>query len=354
MALFKKKELVGLDIGSSAVKAVQLLRKSKKSPDFQLVALDMEELSPEAVVEDTIIDSGLVVDSIQGIFLRQKIKAEHAAVALSGNSVIIKKITMPEIDDVELAQSIQFEAEQYIPFAIDEVNLHYHRLHTTANPGDMDVILVAAKRDKISDYTSVVSQAGLVPEVVDVGVFALQNTFELNYPEEIDRTVCLINVGASLTNVAFLYQGESAFWRDISIAGDKYSEIIQKELHLAYEQADNLKKGYPIEGVSVESALPLINQISSKLAGEIQQSVEFFQDSYSGAQIEQIYFSGGGSKVAGLDKVLRERFDVPVTPLNPFQQIQYSTRQFDPEYINHYAPSFAISVGLALREAGES
>ncbi|HEX9639369.1 MAG TPA: type IV pilus assembly protein PilM [Acidobacteriota bacterium] len=356
MGLFGSQKLaVGLDIGSGAIKIVQLKKKGGKVADYTLMALGSLDLNPEAVVDDTIIDSGAVVDAIRSIFEDQSIKAQYTGVALSGNSVIIKKVTLPAMSEEELDETIQWEAEQYIPFDIRDVNIDYHIVPRGAEGpgGEMDVLLVAAKKDKITDYTGVISQAGKIPAFVDVGAFALQNAFEINYPEELDGTLALINVGASLTSVTVLRQGASTFWRDIPLAGDKYNEAIRKELSLSYEQAEALKKGEPVEGVSAAASLPLINGVSQRIAAEIQKTLNFYLDSAGEGRIEKIFLSGGSCKVAGFDQILGERFRVPVETFNPFLRIGYNTKHFDPEYINHSAPMFAVAVGLALREVGE-
>jgi type IV pilus assembly protein PilM len=345
---------VGLDIGSSTIKVVELKRKGKKAPEYQLAALGSLELTPEAIVDDTIIDSGAVVDGIRSILVEQGIKSQHTGVALSGNSVIIKKITLPAMSEEELDETIHWEAEQYVPFDIRDVNIDYHivRRPGEALGGEMDVLLVAAKKDKITDYTGVISQAGKIPAFVDVGSFALYNAFEVNYPEELDGTLALINIGASLTSVTVLRRGVPGFWRDIPLAGDKYNEAIRKELSLSFEQADALKKGQAVDGVSAAASLPLINGVSQRIAAEIQKTLDFYHDSAGEGRIEKIFLSGGSAKIAGFDQILSERFRVPVEPFNPFLRINYNTKHFDPEYINHSAPMFAIAVGLALREVG--
>ena len=181
MALFgKKKGLIGLDIGSSAVKAVELKSGGKGGDEYQLVNIGIEPLPPEAIVDGAIMDSGAVIDAVQRLFQAQKIKTNDVATGVSGNAVIVKKISLPQMSSEELAESIHWEAEQYIPFDIQDVALDYEVIEGGGG-GNMDVLLVAVKKDKISDYTSAISQAGKNPAVVDVDVFALQNCYEVNY-----------------------------------------------------------------------------------------------------------------------------------------------------------------------------
>lgn len=348
LGMGKSKQVVGLDIGSSAVKAVELKKSGK---GIELERLGVELLAPDIVVDGAIVDTGAVSNTIVKLFADHSIKTKGVATSVSGHSVIVKRLQLPSMAENELDDQIQMEASQHIPFDIAEVNLDHQTLSESG--GGMDVLLVAAKKDKITDYTGVISQAGKIPAFVDVGAFALQNAFEINYPEELDGTLALINVGASLTSVTVLRQGASTFWRDIPLAGDKYNEAIRKELSLSYEQAEALKKGEPVEGVSAAASLPLINGVSQRIAAEIQKTLNFYLDSAGEGRIEKIFLSGGSCKVAGFDQILGERFRVPVETFNPFLRIGYNTKHFDPEYINHSAPMFAVAVGLALREVGE-
>src|ERR1051326_9088580 len=220
----KSKNVVGLDIGSSAVKLVEL--KEKKGGTYQLLRMGIERLSPEAIVDGSIMDSSLVVETISRLNSKKTVKNSNYATSLSGHSVIIKKITLPAMSPEELAESIQWEAEQYIPFDINDVNL------------------VAVKKEKINDYTSVISQTGKVPVLVDVDAFALQNCYEMNYSLDDGKVLALVNVGASVTNVNVLSGGTSLFWRDITFGGNQYTDAIQRELSLSFEQAEELKKGH--------------------------------------------------------------------------------------------------------------
>ena len=239
--LFKKsKNLVGLDIGSSAVKLVEL--KDAKGGGYRLVKTGIEPLSPEAIVDGAIMDASLVVDTVNRVISSLNVRNNDFATSLSGHSVIIKKISLPAMSAEELAESIRWEAEQYVPFDINDVNLDY----VVLEPGGgetMDVLLVAVKKDKIGDYTSVITQAGKTPVLVDVDAFAVQNAYEINYPVEPGRVVALVNIGASVTNVNVLSGGNTIFWRDISFGGNQYTDAIQKQLSLGFEQADALKKG---------------------------------------------------------------------------------------------------------------
>src|SRR5436190_336639 len=227
MFFSKSKNVVGLDIGSSAVKLVEL--KEKKGGQYSLVKLGTERLSPEAIVDGSIMDSSMVVETIQRLNMERAVKNSNYATSLSGHSVIIKKITLPGMSPEELSESIQWEAEQYIPFDINDVNLDYVPLNTPGSGDNIDVILVAVKKEKINDYTSVISQTGKVPVLVDVDAFAIQNCYEVNYDLESGKVLALVNVGASVTNVNVLSGGTSMFWRDITFGGNQYTDAIQRD-----------------------------------------------------------------------------------------------------------------------------
>jgi type IV pilus assembly protein PilM len=354
VALFgKKKGLVGLDIGSSAVKAVELKAGGKGGDEYQLVNIGMEPLPPEAIVDGAIMDSGAVIDALQRLFAAQKIKTNEVATSVSGNAVIVKKISLPQMSQEELAESIHWEAEQYIPFDIQDVALDYEVIDGAGAGGNMDVLLVAVKKDKISDYTSAITQAGRAAQIVDVDVFALQNCYEVNYGIDPGRVVGLLNVGASIMNINIIKGGTSIFNRDIAVGGNQYTDAIQKDLNLSFDQAEALKKGERVEGAAPENLHPILQVVSENIALEIQKTFDFFRATSSEDRIDRIFLAGGTSKVQGLRDLLSERFEAGVELLNPFNSVTYNPRDFDPDFINEMAPSAAIAVGLAARRVGD-
>ncbi|OFV86765.1 MAG: pilus assembly protein PilM [Acidobacteria bacterium RBG_16_70_10] len=354
MGLFgKRKALVGVDIGSSAVKAVELRVGGKGGDEFQLVNIGIEPLPQEAIVDGAIMDSGSVIDAIQRVFQESRIKTTEVATGVSGNAVIVKKISLPQMSQEELAESIHWEAEQYIPFDIQDVSLDYEVLEGGGGGGNMDVLLVAVKKDKISEYTSALTQAGRTPAIVDVDVFALQNCYEANYGIEPGRVVALLNIGASIMNINVVKGGISVFNRDIAAGGNQYTDAIQKDLNLSFEQAEALKKGEHVEGASRESLHPIIQAVSENIAMEIQKTFDFFRATSQEDRIDQIYLSGGTAKIQGLRDLLADRFEASVELLNPFLNVRYSEKDFDPAFIEDIAPSAAIAVGLAARRVGD-
>jgi len=349
----KSKNVVGLDIGSSAVKLVEL--KEKKGGAFQLVKLGIERLSPEAIVDGSIMDSSMVVETIQKLNTDRAVKNSNYATSLSGHSVIIKKITLPAMSPEELAESIQWEAEQYIPFDINDVSLDYVPLTSPGSGDNIDVILVAVKKEKINDYTSVISQTGKLPVLVDVDAFALQNAYETNYDVEDGKVLALVNVGASVTNVNVLTSGASSqFWRDITFGGNQYTDAVQRELSLSFDQAEELKRGHAVGDYTIQQVIPILNSVSEDFAGELRKTLDFFTATSGADRVDEIVLAGGGSGVLNLDAILRDKFGIPVGIMDPFRKINVDESEFNPEELAEIAPSMAIAVGLAIRKLGDA
>ena len=348
----KSRAVVGLDIGSSAVKAVELKAAGKA---FRVAAFGMQSVPPDSIVDGAIVDSSAVADAIRRLFESNKaLKAKNVCASLSGNAVIVKKITLPVMTTTELDESIYWEAEQYIPFEIHDVNLDYQILDPGTGPearGSMEVLLVAAKKEKIEDYTGVIAQAGRTPLIVDVDAFALQNAYEANYGLEPGQVVVLMNAGASAINVNILQGDQSVFTRDISMGGNAYTEAVQKDLDLPFDTAEQLKKGVPVDGATFEEARPVLRAVTENVLLEIQKTFDFFAAS-SSDQIDRIVLSGGASRVDDFRKMLQDRFDTPVEEFDPFRTITWDAKTLDADPVE-VASSAAVAVGLALRRVGD-
>jgi type IV pilus assembly protein PilM len=349
----KSKSVVGLDIGSSAVKAVELKPAGK---GFRVAAYGEEPVPPDAIVDGAIIDAGAVAEAIRQVFERNKaFKGKDVCASLSGNAVIVKKITLPVMTESELNESIYWEAEQYIPFDIQDVNLDYQILDAGTGPdsrGSMEVLLVAAKKEKIGDYTGVIAQAGRTPVIVDVDAFALQNAFDVNYGLDPGQVTVLLNAGASAINVNILQGEQSMFTRDISIGGNAYTEAVQKELDLPHESAEQLKKGIPVDGASFEEAQPVLRAVTENVLLEVQKTFDFFKATASSDRIDRIMLSGGASRVDGFRDMLHERFNAPVEEFDPFRTIVWDPKKLGREAVEH-ASTAAVAVGLALRKVSD-
>jgi len=350
--LGRAKSVVGLDIGSSAVKAVELKPAGK---GYKVTAFGSESVPPDSIVDGAIIDGAAVADAVRRLFEGRKIQTKEVAASLSGNAVIVKKITLPVMTAAELAESIYWEAEQYIPFDIQDVNLDYQILDSGEAPGKgtMEVLLVAAKKEKIDDYTGVIAQAGRMAVVVDVDAFALQNAFEANYGIEPGQVVVLLNAGASAININILQGDQSVFTRDISIGGNAYTEALQKDLGLPFEQADQLKRGEAADGVTFEDARPVLRAVSENVMLEIQKTFDFFKATAASDRVDRIVLSGGASRAEGFLEMLTERFDAPVELFDPFRKVAFDAKRFQAGALEDVAPTAAVAVGLALRRAGD-
>jgi len=352
----RSRNLVGLDIGDNAIKVVELKEQSR-GRGYQLVRAGSEPLSSEAIVDGAIMDSQLVIETISRLFQRCKIKGSRVCTALSGHSVIVKRISLPVMSEAELAESIHWEAEQYIPFDIDDVNLDYQILEGSSlsgEGGNMDVLLAAAKKDKINDYVSVVSEAGLNPATVDIASFAMQNAFEANYEYDPAQVVALVDIGSAVSSISVLHGGTSVYWRDINIGGNQYTDTIQKELNLSADQAEQLKRGEELEGIPYERVLPILSAVNEDIGTEIQKTLDFFkQISATDGHLDKLFLTGGTAQIIHMKESLAERLNTQVELLNPFRRISPGSRDVTPELINEMMPTASVAVGLALRKLGE-
>src|SRR5450755_1896949 len=278
------KTIVGLDVGSSSIKAVELRRTRT---GIEVAHLGLEPIAPDIVVD----------------------------------SMIVEKISLPSMSDQELAETIQKEAAQHIPFDLADVNLDYQILSDDATSPTMDVLLVAVKKDKILNYTNVLSMAGKTPAIVDIDALALQNCYEYNYEPAPTQVVALLNLGASVMNINIVKGTTPLFPRDVSVGGHQYTDSLQKELDLNFEDAEKLKLGEKVGTVSEDAKAPILQQVTEIIVLEIQKTFDFFRASAAGEHIEKIYLAGGSAKVPGLMEALRQEFSLPVEIFNPFQKI---------------------------------
>jgi len=350
MFLFKKKkEVVGIDIGSSSVKVVQL--KDNKG-SFQLLNVGISPLPPEAIVDNTLMDSSSIATVIKELVASLGIKIKDVVCSISGNSVIIRKIVLPAMPQEELEDQISWEAEQYIPFDINDVNLDFQILSPDNNdPSKMNVLLVASKKDIINDYVAVFSEAGMQLSVVDVDAFAVQNTFEVNHDYSSEDVLALVNIGASIMNINVIKDGITLFTRDVQMGGNLYTEEIQKQIGLSSEDAE-IGKLLAHESTN-EPLRNVILKVNETITQEIRRSFDFYNSTASEDRISSVFVSGGCSKVYHLMDSISEKIGLPVEKLNPFAKLNYSEKDFDPEYLEEIAPLMTVPVGLAIRRAGD-
>ena len=398
----RSKGIIGLDIGSHAVKLVAMKAQRGDNP-YQLTHFGVAELPSESIVEGAVVRPGDVAQVIRDLLSHNKIKGSRIATAVSGHAVIVRRVTMPRMEEDELRESIVWEAEEYIPFDVDDVNLDFAILDEGNDSNEMDVVLVAAKRDRIDEFISVIEEAGREPVVVDVDAFALQNAFELSYPERQHEDVALLNMGASVINAAVLEEGRPVFWRDITLGVRQYVAALQREFMLDYfdaeevlrragsaatetadqmdtelggwndEEDDEYTYGDDAPGVdeaAFEADTPaagdedvggirdasrdprvqeVVGEVSERLITEIKKTFDFYHAQSMRERFDAIFLAGGGAHVTDLTLRLEQRLGTPVEQLDPLRRVSIPTKSFDPEYVRSIAPQAAVAVGLAMR-----
>jgi len=349
--LNRNKQAIGLDIGSSFLKEAEL--RPLRNGGYELVSLGMEEISPDCIVDGVIISKLPVSEAIERIFTEQGIKNDRVMTSISGHSVIVKKIGLPVQSDAELAESIRWEAEQYIPFDITDVNLDYQVLGENTGTGNLDILLVAVKKDKITDFSSVVKMAGKTPVLVDVDAFALQNAYELNYEPASQDTVALLDIGSSTMTINIVSGSEFLFTRDVGVGGQQYTEFLQKEFNLDYNQAQSLKHGEEIENIDASEVNRVIESVTEIICLEIQKTYDFFKSTTTVDHIDRMIVSGGTAHTTGLIDALSRKFEIPTEKFDAFKKIKYDPTKFPSSMITDRAPDFVIAVGLALRNTEE-
>lgn len=340
----RSKLSLGLDIGSHAVKICELEDRNQK---VFLTSMGSAQL-PEGAVEDGILqDPGTVGTVISNLMKNLKIKGKKAAISISGYSVIVKKISLNSMSDAEMDSHIHSEAEQYIPFDIDEVYLDFQNLHTNSEDNERtDVMLVAAKKEVVDSYLEMLKKAGVTTGIVDVDAFALENSYEDNFG--LEETVSLVDIGASKMNINIIHKGSSLLARDVAVGSRQLTEQIQNRLGINFSEAESLKIGAADAGEHTEDITSLFSSTCSQWIGEIKRALDFFYTNHSEKNISKIVLSGGGSRIKGFDQLVQRETEISTELFNPFNKISISDK-IDPQYVRYLAPEMAISVGLASR-----
>lgn len=347
----KKHALIGLDIGSHAVKIVQL---GISKGTYRLKYLGLTQLPPNVIVEGSIRDHEAVQEAIKKLVGHLKVKEKNVATSISGYSVIIKKIDLPEMTEEQLIDNIQVEAEQYIPFNVEDVNIDFQILGSSSEKENrMEVMLVAAKKEVVDDYTNLLKKANLTPQVIDVDFFALENAFEVNYAAAESGGIALVDIGATKMNINVLKNGVSMFNRDASIGGYQITQDIQHRFGLDYEEAEKVKLGFPSEKVPGQDLEAIFVSAATNWSTEVKRAIDFFYATYPDEVISQILLSGGSSRLPGLDGLFHKDTNIPVAYFNPLANIEADVKFFDRTYLEYVAPQMAVAVGLALRRVGD-
>jgi type IV pilus assembly protein PilM len=346
MALFgRKKTTVGLDIGSGLIKLVAI---SHGSGEPVLTKVAMTSVVDGAIVEGEVMDPGIVVDAIKGLFASAGIKAKQVVAAVGGRDVIIKKIQMDRMKEAEARSMIRWEAEQHVPFDMENVELDFQILDPEGDGLQMTVLLVAAKRELIDHKMALLGELGVEPSVIDVDAFALHNAFEVNYPDAMRGVVGLVNIGHEMTQVNILDEGVPVLTRDIPIGTRRLREDMQRERGISAEEADRMLQA----SEASEVLLPFLESRGEELAVGIERAAAFLQSaSRSAGGIARLYTTGGGARIPGLNRVLADRLRLPVELANPIERLQVADGVFDSMEIDEVAPLLMLPIGLALRSA---
>lgn len=344
------RNLVGVDIGSSAIKLCEL--REGRGGERQLVRFGLHPLPATAIVDGHILDSGAVIDGLEKLF--HKAPRRNVALRASGHSVIIKKISMPIMSPAELAEQITWEAEQHIPFDLAEVHIDYQVLSRREAQGQMEVLLVAAKREEIAQLVQLARDAKLKPMVIDLDAFAIQNLFEVAHGQPaFDETVALMHVGASLTTVNILSGGTTAFTRDIATGGNAITEEISRQLSIGRDEAEAYKCGGDGRGVVPREVPDIVHQVVDQIAGEVQRSLDFYLATSGDRGISRIHCSGGTANVQALLEAVHARAQIPVTLLDVASSVVVDSKKIDPASMNGRWAQAAVAMGLALRKERE-
>jgi type IV pilus assembly protein PilM len=350
MLFGKNDSLVGLDIGSRSVKVAEII-DTKNGP--KLRRFGMADIPAGTIEDGAISDPDTAAETIRQLFKSSNIKETNVAVSIGGYSVIVKKINVQTMPEEQLQETIHFEAEQYIPFDISDVNLDFQILgENENNPNQMSVFLVAAKKEMVNDYINLVTLAGLSPCIIDVEAFALQNIFEANYDLQ-DENVALIDIGASKTSLNILKGSSSVFMRDVALGCLQINQKIMSLLDCSYEQAELLKFGEVSKKMSAEELKQIVAAVVTDWCTEIRRALDFFYTNYPEDQIKRIILSGGGASITEFRKLLASEASTVVETLNPLKKFNLDEKAFDPEFIRQIAPQAAIAMGLALRKVDD-
>ncbi len=341
----KKKKVIGLDIGSSQTKMVELSTGKNR----KLLNYGLSKVLPDAIVEGEIIDREAVLDSIRSLIENKGFTTKDVVIGLAGRDVIIKRITMDRMSEADTREQIKWEAEQYVPFDINEVSLDFDIVNPNFGENQQEVILVAAKNELISNLSALLKELNLNPIIVDTTAFAIQNVFEYNYTPAADEIICLIHIGAGMTVINVIKGGSSLSARDVYYGVNAFISKLQKEVGFNYEDAANAVKGTIPVGASQDSVQGVFESFVSDLGTQIERSLQFLSSVTGEEKVSRMYLSGGGSLIPNLLEYLKRRLGIPIERINPFKNIIYDPTIFGPEGVDVIGPILAQVTGLALR-----
>lgn len=350
ISLFSRSEnLIGLDVGTHSLKLIQ----ANTANTSRLISMGIAPVPRGAFTEGRLTRPELVAESIRTLAHHLKIKSRGAAVCISGYDVMIKKIELPTMTEDELAARMHSELGQYIPYNIDEVDVDYQIIDVSRDrPNFMDVLLVAAKKESVTDFNSLLKLAGFDPFVVDVDFFALSNSFEATYGFG-DERIALLDIGAGKSVMNIAHKGLPVFTRSISIGGNQLTDTIKDTFNISFEEAESVKLGETTDKYPSRDLEEIFVSTITGWVTECRRAIDFYYHNYPDEKFSTLYLSGGSSRIPGLDRVLQEHLEIPVEIFNPISRMQYDARQFDPAYVDYAGPQMAVSLGLALRKSKE-
>ncbi len=339
----KKKSTVGLDIGSSSIKVVEVVRD--RSGD-RLTNYGISEPLSEAIVDGEIMDRQLVHEAITNLLESRQIRTKSVVTAVSGRAVIVKKILMDRLSEEDAKEAIQWEAEQHVPYDINDVSLDFQILNPNVDQKKMQVLLVAAKKDMIQSHAEIIREAGLQPAIIDVDSFAIQNAVEANYEIVPNEVLALVNIGAEITNVNIVQDQVPHFTKDISVGSNSFVEGIQRRYNVSQADALNALRGRGDASIDVA---PIVQATCEDLSVQLDRAIAFLKSAGDAERVDRIMLSGGSARVPGLADFLRQRHQVPVEIVNPMQRIQFDPGLFQGESAESVGPVLTVAIGLALR-----
>lgn len=348
LSFFGSKKVLAIDIGTSSIKFVEL---NVKKTSAELVGFHSIPLPNQVISNAEILNQAILASALQQGLAQMATKRKKVATSLWGTSVIVKKISIPKIEAKLISEQLKWEAEQYVPFDINAVTLEHHLLTASSSPENMDVLLIAAQNETIKQFKHLFSQAGLDLSIIEVSGFSLANCFEFNYGKALGQTICLINIGAAVTNFVVVQNGETVFVRDIPVGGLSYTNEISKELGVTHDEAEALKLSASRgEGVP-EEVLSIMSAVSESFSEELRNSFDFFTATFSQTAISRVYYTGGGSLLPGLIKIIESLISLPFESFNPIGQIKVNAK-IAPK-VQAQLPLISIAMGLGLRSVGD-
>ena len=349
-----RKELVGLDIGSSSLKLVEI---QEAKAGYVITHFSETPLKRGIIEDGVLVDLDALTEAVKTLFKQTGLHGRAIVTSLSGHATIAKKVTFPTMEEAELNDLIHDEASKYLPFDnMDDVNYDFQILGPNEyNPNQMDVILVAARNDVIENFTEAIENAGLTVMIMDVDTYAMETMYEANYDFEPNDTVVMVNIGASITLINVVKGGLSVFTRDFTLAGNTVTEAIQSNYNLTFEDAEAMKINGP--GGGDEAARDTFRHsllgYADPICTEIERSIDYFRSTSGGDSIKKILLSGGGAAIPGITQDLMQRLQIETEIVNPFRKIAFDKKVLESDRISEIQPIAAVAVGLALRKVGD-